>query len=96
MTNIDNVVYNSNIFIKYLRGVCIMKEETKREKFVRLAENRVNNVLKGIDLLSNLSNSSNYDYTQEDLDKIVKSLKTAVSDLEKSYSSTSKSKKFKL
>ena len=73
-----------------------MSNETKREKFVRLAENRVNSVLKGIELLGNLSNSSNYDYNKEDLDKIIKSLKTAVSDLEKNYNGTEKSKKFKL
>ena len=56
--------------------------ESKREKFVRLAENRMNNVLTGIDLLGNLANSNNYDFTQEDLTKIVKTLKSAVNDLE--------------
>lgn len=71
--------------------------ESKREKFVRLAENRMNNVLKGIDLLGNLANSNNYDFTQEDLTKIVKTLKSAVNDLEKTYdSSTTKNKRFKL
>ncbi len=73
-----------------------MTSETKREKFIRLAENRVNNVLKGIELLGNLSNSSNYDYTKEDLEKIIKTLKSAVSDLEKNYNCTEKSKRFKL
>ncbi len=73
-----------------------MSDETKREKFVRLAENRVNSVLKGIELLGNLSNSSNYDFNKDDLDKIIKTLKAAVSDLEKNYNGTEKSKKFKL
>lgn len=70
--------------------------ETKRDKFVRLAENRVNNVIKGISLLENLSNSNNYEYTKEDLIKIVKTLKSAVNNLEKVYDSTEKTKKFKL
>lgn len=71
--------------------------ESKRDKFVRLAENRMNNVLKGIDLLGNLSNQNNYEYTQEDLTKIIKTLKGAVSDLEKTYnSSANKNKRFKL
>lgn len=70
--------------------------ETKREKFVRLAENRMENVLKGISLLSNLANTSNYDYTEADLNKIIKTLKSAVSDLERTYSGTNKSTKFKL
>ncbi len=72
-------------------------EETKREKFVRLAESRMNNALKQIDLLSNLSNTRAYEYTKEDVDKIVKTLKNAVAELEKTYSTTTnKSKRFTL
>lgn len=70
--------------------------ETKRERFVRLAENRMNNALKNIQLLSNLSNSSTYDYSNEDVDKIIKALKAAVTDLERSFAPTNRSKKFKL
>ncbi|SEP84326.1 hypothetical protein SAMN02910289_00655 [Lachnospiraceae bacterium RM5] len=70
--------------------------ETKREKFVRLAEKRMDNILKGIELMGNLSNSNNYEYTQEDLSKIIKTLKTAVSDLEHTYNTASWTKKFKL
>ena len=56
--------------------------ESKRDKFIRLAEKRMDNILKGIDLMGNLSNSNNYEYTQEDLNKIIRTLKSAVSDLE--------------
>ena len=70
--------------------------ETKREKFVRLAEKRMDSILKGIELMGNLSNTNNYDYTQEDLNKIIKTLKAAVSDLEHTYNATSGVKKFKL
>ena len=71
--------------------------ETKREKFVRLAESRMDNTLKNIELLSNLANTSNYEYTQADIDKMIKALKNAVSDLEKSFShSSNTNKKFKL
>lgn len=45
--------------------------ETDREKFVRLANKRVNNAIKAIELIGNLSNRSNYDYTQEDAEKIL-------------------------
>ena len=72
------------------------EDETKRERFVRLAENRMNNVLKNIQLLSNLSNTSAYEYTPEDVEKIIKTLKSAVSELEKSFAPSSCSKKFKL
>ncbi|MDY2912935.1 MAG: hypothetical protein SOT58_12965 [Agathobacter sp.] len=70
--------------------------ESKREKFVRLAEKRMNNILKGIDLMANLSNANNYEYTQDDLNKIIKTLKTAVSDLEHTYNVAGGTKKFKL
>ena len=45
------------------------ENETKRDKFVRLAESRMNNALKQIELLGNLSNSSAYDYTNDDVEK---------------------------
>lgn len=44
--------------------------ETDREKFVRLANKRVNNAIKAIELIGNLSNRSNYEYMQEDAEKI--------------------------
>ncbi|MGN1295211.1 MAG: hypothetical protein ACI4U5_02270, partial [Bacilli bacterium] len=54
------------------------ENETKREKFVRLAESRMNNALKQIELLSNLSNTSAYEYTNADVDKIIRALRGAV------------------
>ena len=45
-------------------------QETKREKFVRLAEARTNKIIDMLQLLGNCSNSSAYDYTQQDVDKI--------------------------
>lgn len=73
------------------------ENETKREKFVRLVENRMNNTLKQIELLSNLSNKSAYEYNQSDVDKILKALKHAISDLEKSFNASNNiQKKFKL
>ena len=70
--------------------------ETKHEKFCRLAENRMNNTLKQLELLGNLSNKSSYDYTQQDVDKILKALKAAVSSVEHAFKADSKSKKFTL
>lgn len=69
--------------------------ETKREKFVRLAENRMNNALKQIELLSNLSNRRVYEYTDDDVALMVKTLKKAISNLEYSFSEK-KEGKFKI
>ena len=56
-----------------------------RENFVRLAENRTNKVLKQIDLLSNLSNKTNYAYTEEDIQKIFSAINKRVKDSEKKF-----------
>lgn len=42
-----------------------------REKFVELAEKRVNRAIKDIRLIANLSNKTNYLYTQKDAEKIL-------------------------
>lgn len=48
-----------------------MKEkESKRERFVRLAEARTNKIIDMLKLLGNCSNTSNYKYTEEDVKKI--------------------------
>ena len=44
-----------------------MTPETKRDKFLRLAENRVNKVLDDLRILGHCGNRSNYDYTDEDV-----------------------------
>ena len=44
--------------------------ETKREKFVRLAEARTNKIIDMLRLLGNCSNKSNYDYSDADVQKI--------------------------
>jgi len=48
--------------------------DTDRDKFVRLATKRVSNALKAMQLIGNLANRSNYDYTDADVQKIFKAL----------------------
>ncbi|WP_415895288.1 hypothetical protein ACMXYQ_16015 [Neptuniibacter sp. PT34_22] len=52
-----------------------------RDKFVELAEKRVSKALKDIRLIGNLSNRTNYTYTDEDVKKIHQTLKKAVDDM---------------
>ena len=72
--------------------------ETKREKFVRLAEARTNKIISMLQLLSNCSNSSIYDYTQRDVDKIFSAIETEVREAKKKFSKHEgkKESKFKL
>lgn len=51
-----------------------MNQETKRERFVRIAESRTNKILEMMRLLGNCSSKSNYDYTDEDVKKIFTAL----------------------
>lgn len=46
----------------------------KREKFVQLAESRVNRAIKDIRLIGNLSNRSAYSYTEDDIRKIFRAI----------------------
>jgi len=50
------------------------QKETDRDKFVRLATKRVSNALRAIRLIGNLSNRSNYDFTDNDVEKIFSAL----------------------
>jgi hypothetical protein len=48
--------------------------EKDRKKFVDLANKRVSKALQTIQLIGNLSNRSNYDYTDDDVTKIFRAL----------------------
>ena len=52
--------------------------EADREKFVELANRRVSKTLHSIQLIGNLSNRSNYDYTEEDITKIFNALNSGL------------------
>jgi len=47
-----------------------MRDETKHEKFKRLAKQRGERVLKDLELLGNLSNRNNYEYSDQDVRKL--------------------------
>ena len=64
------------------------EQETKRERFVRLAEARTNKIIDMLQLLGNCSNSSAYDYTQQDVDKIFSAIETEVREAKKKFSKT--------
>ena len=64
-----------------------MAKEAGREKFVALAEKRVSKTIKDIKLIGNLSNKSNYSYTDEDVKKIYGALKRALEDMKVRFES---------
>jgi hypothetical protein len=46
------------------------KEITNRERFVRIAERRVNRIMDALEKLGDCSNLRNYDYSNTDIKKI--------------------------
>lgn len=72
--------------------------ETKREKFVRLAEARTNKIIDTLQLLGNCSNTSAYEYTQQDIDQIFNAIEAEVREAKKKFSKieSTKSTKFTL
>lgn len=64
-----------------------MGRDEDRNKFVKLASARVSKALKDIQLIGNLSNRSNYDYTDEDVAKIFKALSDEISACKRKFES---------
>ena len=60
-------------------------KETKREKFVRLAEARTNKILNMLQLLGNCENTNTYDYTQKDVEKIFAAIESEVKETKKKF-----------
>ena len=68
--------------------------ESRRDRFVRVAERRVNIVLDALDRLSKCSNKSNYEYNEKDIRIIFKAVEGKTREIKSSFSGTnSKDKK---
>ena len=59
--------------------------EDDRQRFVELANKRVSKALKSIQLIGNLSNRSNYDYTEADVAKVIRALQEEVAACRKRF-----------
>ncbi len=71
------------------------KTETKRDRFVRVAERRTNAIMEKIRVLGNCSNTPMYEFTQKDIDKIFRVLNKELRDTKLLFEQKSESK-FKL
>jgi len=66
-------------------GFGTLAKVDSRKKFVELAEKRVSRALKDLRLIGNLSNRSNYKYTDEDARKICAALKNALAEIQAKF-----------
>jgi hypothetical protein len=64
--------------------------ESNREKFIRLADFRTNNVLNQIRILGGLANARYYDYNNEDVDIIFDTLQNALEETRAKFLSSAK------
>ena len=58
----------------------------KREKFIELAEKRVNTAIKTMRLIGNLSNRNNYDYDDALVKEVISVLERELQDLKRRFS----------
>ncbi len=67
--------------------------ETKEQRFQRLAEQRVNGIIDKLRVLSQLSNKSNYDYTDVQVEAIFKALQKEFNDTRSKFRNGSNGRK---
>lgn len=74
-----------------------MKNETNRERFIRIAEARTQKIIDMIELLGNCSNQYNYEYTQKDVDKMFTAIEVAIKNSKSRFcnENTQKDNRFK-
>lgn len=75
-------------------NISIPENETKNEKFVRIASPRVNAVIDKLDILSNCA-SSNYEYTEEQVENMFQAIRDAVDNCYSQFQPKVKSEKEK-
>lgn len=68
--------------------------DQRNERFRRVAERRVNNVLDAIRLLSQCSNRRTYEYTDDDVRRMFREIDRELRSAKQSFSSVDKKKGF--
>ena len=69
------------------------KVSLKIDRFKKVASRRVQGILDGLDNLSKCSNRSNYDYSEEQVNHMIKAIKEKIKLLEASFMTSAKTSK---
>lgn len=85
----DDIIFLNNNSTKSCSIGGTVKTSRKRERFVLLAERRVNRAIDSLRLVGNLSNRSNYEYTDSDVKQIVAALESSLTELRQRFRSPS-------
>lgn len=70
--------------------------ESKKERFIRIAENRTNRIIKDLNLLGNCSNKVNYDYSPEEVRQIFDAIDSCLREVKARYKIQDEIKVFKI
>lgn len=71
-------------------------EETRRQRFKRIAGARTNKILDMLKLLGNCSNTGNYGYSENDVKKIFNAIEAEVKASKAKFIKSTKKNKFEL
>lgn len=71
-------------------------EETRRQRFKRIAGARTNKILDMLKLLGNCSNTGNYEYSENDVKKIFNAIEAEVKASKAKFIKSTKKSKFEL
>lgn len=70
--------------------------ESRRNRFIRIAERRTQAVMERLRILSNCSNRAAYEYTPEDVEKIFTAITREVDEARRKFDRTKGRREFKL
>ena len=73
-----------------------VKKESNRDRFVRIVERRVNQILQDLDSLGKCSNKRSYEYYDKDVKKIFGEIDKKTREVKALFTETQNSKKFTL
>jgi len=71
-------------------------EETRQQRFKRIAGARTNKILDMLKLLGNCSNTGNYEYSENDVKKIFNAIEAEVKASKAKFIKSTKKNKFEL
>lgn len=62
-----------------------MEKSEKRQRFEKVASNRVQKIIDFLNLLKNCSNRNNYEYTEEDVEHMFSEIQKSLKDAKNVY-----------
>lgn len=67
----------------------------RRDRFLKIASNRTNKIIDDIRLLSNCSNTNNYEYTEEEVEKMFVAISAALDEAKSKFDFRASKERFK-